>query len=158
MGQKQGPVKDVAAGNCCRRQPKAVTPAEYWLSHTAQKFAAALNCSIHQDKATLSLFGALGPSARTRLSFALGGVDSKAPPEATRLNFIELGNMLECCKGKYSNSWAWSYLDMGLDSFVKDISCISALYFLFPIYLEILVISLSKNLISRKTFVIFWQV
>ncbi|KAK2515952.1 hypothetical protein Q9233_013951 [Columba guinea] len=37
--------------------------------------------------------------ARTRLSFALGGVDSKAPPEATRLNFVELGNMLECCKG-----------------------------------------------------------
>lgn len=113
MGQKQGPVKEVAAGNCCRRQPKAVTPAEYWLSHAAQKFAAALNCSIHQDKATLSLFGALGPSDRTRLSFALGVVDSKAPPEATRLNFIELGNMLECCKGKYSNSWAWSYLGYG---------------------------------------------
>lgn len=68
-------------------------------SQLPEKCAAALNCSIHQDKASVSLLCALGPLARTKLSFGdslLGSVDSKAPPEAARLNLTKLVNMFEC--------------------------------------------------------------
>lgn len=42
VGQKQVSVKQVAAGNPCSRQPKAVTAAEYWLSQTALEMCCNL--------------------------------------------------------------------------------------------------------------------